>query len=290
MVFAGAYHGGVLTFGSANPLNVPIPWVMAPFNDIAGALALIEENAGRLAAVLIEPMQGAAGCLAADRAFLDALRQACTRHGIVLIFDEVMTSRLSPSGLQGLLGIAPDMTTFGKYLGGGLTFGGFGGTAEILDRFDPRRAASLSHAGTYNNNVLTMAAGLAGLTEVLSEAEIRRVNALGDRLRSNLNDMLARQDVPMLATGVGSLVGLHFTRRKAVRSNADLATDAGGAARRDQLQKLMHLDLLEAGYYIARRGYLSLSLPMGEAEIDGLCAAVEEIVSVRRNLIAEATP
>ena len=289
MAFAGAYHGGVFMFGAAHPLNLPIPWVVAPYNDTAATLALLEANAGRLAAVLVEPMQGSAGCIAGDPDFLRALREACTRHGIVLIFDEVMTSRLSPSGLQGKLGLTPDMTSFGKYLGGGLTFGGFGGRAEILDRFDPRRPGAIAHAGTYNNNVLTMAAGLAGLKQVLSESEIHRVNALGDTLRARLAALIAQHGVPMQATGVGSLIGLHFSRRP-VRSSADLATDPGGAARREQLLKIMHLDLLEQGIYFARRGFISLSLPMGQSEIDGFCAAFEEFLSTRRAIIAEATP
>ncbi len=289
MVFEGAYHGGVLMFGGPHPINLPLPWVVAPYNDAARTLALIAANAGRLAAILVEPLQGAAGCIPADPAFLATLREAATRHGIVLVFDEVMTSRLSPSGLQGRLGITPDMTTFGKYLGGGLTFGGFGGRADILDRFDPRQPGAIAHAGTYNNNVLTMAAGLAGLTRVLSEAALAQVNGLGDSLRERLNALIARHGVPMQATGAGSLVGLHFARRP-VRSTADLAADAAGAARREQLKALMHLDLLAQGVYYARRGYMSLSLPMGEAEIDRFCAAFDDFLSVRRALIMEATP
>src|SRR5690242_17470458 len=104
MVLDGAYHGGVPYLGHGfSPLNVPIPWAVAPYTDTAATLALIGRHAGELAALLIEPMQGSGGALAADRDFLAALRDACTRHGIVLIFDEVMTSRLSPGGLQALL-------------------------------------------------------------------------------------------------------------------------------------------------------------------------------------------
>jgi glutamate-1-semialdehyde 2,1-aminomutase len=234
-------------------------------------------------------MQGGAGCIAADRDFLQALREACTRHSIPLIFDEVMCSRLSPSGLQGKLGITPDMTSFGKYLGGGLTFGAFGGKAEIMDRFDPRRPGYLAHAGTYNNNALTMAGGLAGLKEVLSDAENRRLNALGETLRDRIGALIAEHGVPMAATGVGSIIGLHFTRRP-VRSTVDLQTDPGGAARREQLHKLLHLDLIEAGIYIARRGYVTLSLPMGEADIDRFCDVFGEFLATRRNVIRESTP
>ena len=98
------------------------------------------------------------------------LRAETARHGILLVFDEVITSRLSPGGLQAALGVIPDLTTLGKYLGGGSSFGAFGGRAEIMDRFDPARPDRLFHAGTFNNDVLTMAAGYAGLTEVLSPA------------------------------------------------------------------------------------------------------------------------
>ena len=111
---------------------------------------------------------GAGGCIPGEPDFLQGLRDAATRHGIILIFDEVMTSRLSPGGLQATLGITPDMTTFGKYLGGGMSFGAFGGRA---DDHGPLRSAppdALPHSGTYNNNVLSMAAGVAGLSTVFT--------------------------------------------------------------------------------------------------------------------------
>ena len=168
MVFDGAYHGGVFYFGQhKTEINAPFPWVYATYNDIDGTLALIDKHAAELAAVLIEPMMGSGGGIAASRAFLQALRDACTKHGIVLIFDEVMTSRLSSGGLQKVHGVTPDMTSFGKYLGGGASFGAFGGRADLMARYDPSRADAVSHAGTFNNNVISMAAGLTGLREIL---------------------------------------------------------------------------------------------------------------------------
>ena len=98
-----------------------------------------------------------------------------------------MTSRLSPGGLQPVRGIKPDLTTLGKYIGGGMSFGAFGGRADIMDLFDPRRPDALPHAGTFNNNVLTMSAGLAGLTEVYTPDAARALNARGDALRERLN-------------------------------------------------------------------------------------------------------
>ena len=112
-------------------------------------------------------MIGSGGCIAGRaRVPAHAARRRPTRVGALLIFDEVMTSRLAPGGLQAVHGVKPDLTTFGKYIGGGMSFGAFGGRADIMDLFDPRRPDALPHAGTFNNNVLTMAAGLAGLTEV----------------------------------------------------------------------------------------------------------------------------
>jgi hypothetical protein len=130
----------------------------------------------------------------------------------VLIFDEVMTSRLAPGGLQSVHGVKPDLTTFGKYIGGGMSFGAFGGRADIMDLFDPRRADALPHAGTFNNNVLTMSAGLTGLTEVYTPPAAQALNARGDALRERLNALCRAADAPMQFTGIGSMLAVHMMR------------------------------------------------------------------------------
>jgi glutamate-1-semialdehyde 2,1-aminomutase len=287
MVFDGAYHGGLLMFGhGGSPLNVPFPYVIAPYNDSERTLALIEANARELAAVVIEPMMGSAGGIPAGREFLAALRQACTRHGITLIFDEVMTSRLSPSGLQGALGIIPDMTTLGKYLGGGASFGAFGGRADILDRLDPRRPDAIAHAGTFNNNVMSMAAGLAGLTKVFTPEAAVALNARGDRLRDDLNALAKKRGLPLLATGIGSILGLHFSRQP-VRSPADLEpADAAAKDAETNLRRLFHFDLLAQGQFLARRGFVSLSLPLTDTDCAAFVAAADEFLAVRGPLLA----
>jgi glutamate-1-semialdehyde aminotransferase len=119
-----------------------------------------------------------------------------------------MTGRFSRGGMQKLLGIEPDLTTLAKFVGGGLSFGAFGGRTDLMSRFDPSRPDALQHGGTFNNDVLTMAAGAAGLTQVLTDDEIGRLNALGDRLRDRLNAFAAERDIEFCATGYGSLVGL----------------------------------------------------------------------------------
>jgi glutamate-1-semialdehyde 2,1-aminomutase len=280
LVFQGAYHGGVLSFGAGPaPVNVPHDWVMAPYNDLARTEALIAEHAETLAAILVEPMLGAGGCLPAEPAFLAGLRAAATRHGIVLIFDEVMTSRLSPGGRQGDLGIAPDMTTLGKYIGGGSSFGAFGGRADIMRRFDPREPGALSHAGTFNNNVISMAAGIAGMTKVLTPEAVRALNARGDRLRGDLNAMFRRRGAKLTATGLGSIVGLHGTAGP-VRTLADLA------AADPAIKDLVFFDLVARGFYMARRGFIALSLPISDAETKGFIEAFDDIIAVRGPLIA----
>jgi glutamate-1-semialdehyde 2,1-aminomutase len=273
MVFEGAYHGSVFHFASAQgtAINAPFPFVVATYNDADEARRLVAEHAHELAAVIVEPLQGSGGVIPGDADFLRALREATAEHDVLLVFDEVMTSRLSTGGLQRVLGITPDLTTFGKYLGGGFAFGAFGGRADLLARFDPSRPDSLPHAGTFNNAVLTMAAGAAGLTKVYTDTEVDRLNGLGDRLRDRLNAHAAEHDLDFLATGYGSMVGLHFTRGP-VRTVADVPTAA-------ELRALLHLDLLEHGYSYARRGFVALSLPLGEPEVDGFAASVERLLS-----------
>jgi glutamate-1-semialdehyde 2,1-aminomutase len=270
LVFAGAYHGGILTFNHGiSPLNPPFEWVVGDYNNAASSARLIEQHAHELAAVIVEPLQGAAGVIPGDHDFLHTLRDATAAHDVLLVFDEVMTSRLSTGGMQKLLEIRPDLTTLAKFVGGGLSFGAFGGRADLMSRFDPSRPDAFQHGGTFNNDVLTMAAGAAGLTRVLTADEIARVNRLGDRLRDRLSSV-GTERVPLHATGHGSLVGIHFTDGP-VRSEADVP-DA------PELRALLHLHMVERGFSYGRRGFIALSLPLGEAEIDAFAAAAEEFV------------
>ena len=277
----GGYHGGVLYFAhGGSPVNAPFDYVLGRFNDADHCRDLIRQHADDLACVIVEPVQGSGGCIPGSEEFLSCLRQETRAAGALLIFDEVMTSRLGPGGFQGLTDIHADLTSFGKYLGGGLTFGAFGGRADIMDRYDPRRPDAWPHAGTFNNNVLTMTAGLTGLTKVLTPEASVRLNENGDRLRGRLNDLAETHGLPMQFTGRGSMIGTHF-RGGEIR-NADDA-DAG----RNELRPLMHLDLLDQGIYAAARGAFLLSLPHGEPEFDALLAAMDEFMQTRRALIAQ---
>lgn len=274
LVFEGGYHGGMLSFAHGPaPGNIPFPYVFARYNDLEGALEKIEQHAHELAAIVVEPMMGGGGCIPAQPTFLQGLRDAATRHDIILIFDEVMTSRLSPGGLQAKLGIIPDMTTFGKYLGGGMSFGAFGGREAIMRRFDPSQPDALPHSGTYNNNVLTMAAGVAGLSEVFTPQAADALTETGETLKARLNALGERHGVPVQVTGVGSILCAHFQDEPIHEPRDTEHTPAAGRA-------LFHLEMLARGFYMARRGFLALSLPLTSDDYDAFVDAFDDVLAV----------
>jgi glutamate-1-semialdehyde 2,1-aminomutase len=278
LVFRGGYHGGLLTFKDGpSPVNAPYDVLLAEYNDVAAARALLREHAGSVACVLVEPMLGSSGCIPGDPAFLAALREATRQAGALLIFDEVMTSRTGAGGLQARFGIRPDLTTLGKYIGGGSSFGAFGGRADVMTLFDPARPGALPHAGTFNNNVISMAAGHAGLTQVYTPEAAERHTARGDALRGELAQTFRAAGAPFQVTGVGSLLAVHPVTVP-VKSPRDLSQGD------PRLLELLFLDLLERGYYIAPRGYMALSLALTASQLAGFVQAVAEILRTRADL------
>jgi glutamate-1-semialdehyde 2,1-aminomutase len=282
MVFHGGYHGGVLYFVSGgSPVNMPYEYVVAPYNDIEGTKALLAKHGEELFAVLLEPMQGSHGCLPGDVDFLKAVREETRARGITMIFDEVMTSRLSPGGLQARHGVIPDMTTLGKYIGGGMSFGAFGGKREIMELFDPTKPDALPHAGTFNNNALTMAAGVAGYGEVYTAEAAKTLNDRGDSIRERLNAICRKAGVAFQFSGIGSMMTAHATARP-IKTAADIASS------NQDVKELFFFDMSAAGIWIARRGFVALNVMIGDAEGDRFVAAVEEFVSARKALLQAA--
>lgn len=268
-VFDGGYHGGVLTFGGGgSPVNVPHQWEVCRYNDLADVRARFAPHGADIAAVLVEPMQGSGGCIPAAPGFLAGLRELCDEAGALLVFDEVMTSRLAVGGAQELEGVGADLTTLGKYLGGGFSFGAFGGRADLMAAFDTGAGGALGHAGTFNNNVVTMAAGLAA-AELVTAPVLAATNERGDRLRDALNGVFAERGLPMCVTGTGSLMTVHGTAGP-VRSTADLV------ASDDRWKELFFFDALEAGFFLARRGFIALSIEISDADIDALVAHADK--------------
>jgi glutamate-1-semialdehyde 2,1-aminomutase len=281
LVFGGGYHGGVFYFrGHGSPLNAPFEFLLGRYNDLEALETLVRPHRQELAAILVEPMQGTTGCIPAERGFLAGLRALANKSGALLIFDEVMTSRLAPGGLQEVHGILPNLTTLGKYLGGGMSFGAFGGRAEIMERFDPRRPDAFQHAGTFNNNVLTMNAGLVGLTELYTPENARALNQWGDRLRHRLNAVVRRSRLAMQFTGIGSMMSVHMADGP-IRSEEDAARGNGA------LRDLFWFDLVSSGIWFAKFGMFALSIALDEEDGDKLVAAVEEFAQTRAPLFGQ---
>jgi glutamate-1-semialdehyde 2,1-aminomutase len=280
VVFSGAYHGGGLTFvNGPGALNLPFHFIEMPYNDPDRARDLLDQHPKSLAAVLVEPMTSSGGCIPATPAFLKVLREGTEKNDTLLIFDEVITSRLAPNGAHEALGVRPDLITLGKYLGGGMSFGAFGGRAEIMDRFDPAKKNYWPHAGTFNNNVLTMAAGHAALTEVFTPEEARKLNARGDALRSELNSLSRDKGYAMQFTGTGATMNVHMVLGKIERP-ADAAK--GDIALRD----LFFFEAISKGIYLARRGMINVSLVLSSADIQRLVVAVTDFVGTNEHLLA----
>jgi glutamate-1-semialdehyde 2,1-aminomutase len=234
--------------------------VKGTYNDVPGTRSALNAHGASLAAVVVEPMMGSAGCIPATAEFLAMLREETQRIGALLIFDEVMTSRLAPGGVQELHRIKPDVTTLGKFWGGGFAFGAFGGSRAVMKHLDLRAGGTLSQGGTFNNNVMAMAAGLVGARDVYTPDACRRLNAQGDTLREQLNELGRSLGLGFHATGIGAVLTTHW-------QGAPITHPAQVEAADSPRRRLFHLELLERGFYIARRGMVNLSLPMQASDI-----------------------
>ncbi|KAL3445039.1 pyridoxal phosphate-dependent transferase [Aspergillus insuetus] len=281
IVFEGAYHGGVLTFvhGVASNTVDRNDWIIGQYNDVEGTKRLIAESKDIAAAVLLEGMQGAGGCIPATAEFLHAVQEAAKANGIIFILDEVMTSRLAPGGLQSVvlhpergIPLSPDLTTLGKWIAGGLTIGAFGGRHDLLSVYDPR-SSNISHSGTFNNNTLAMNVGYKSMTSVYTPEACIGLNELGDKLRHGLNALA--KGTKMTVTGVGSVMTIHFLPaggKKEVLSVKDLRIES--ESEDAVLRDLFWFYMIERGFWIAHRGMLSLIVGTSSEEIDQFIDAV----------------
>jgi len=245
--------------------------VVLPWNDPEASLRTIEKHARDLACVICEPIQGVAGVIPPAPGFLQVLREVTERHGIVLIFDEVITFRLSAGGAQAVFGVQPDMTTFGKIIGGGLAVGAFGGRADIMAVFDPRGGKpKVAQGGTFNANPLTMAAGLATLRALTPDA-YAHLDRLGDRLRDKIRAFFRGRRAKAQVTGQGSLFCLHWTSKR--------VADFRGSRPTDPEQPLRtYIGLLNEGILLSQRGMGAVSTAMGDAEVDRFVEALGKVL------------
>jgi glutamate-1-semialdehyde 2,1-aminomutase len=248
---------------------------MVDYNDRAQLEAAMLEEGGEVAAIILEPVTGT-GVFEGTPEYFAVARRLADRYGALLICDEVITLRLAFGGFQEVLGVRPDLTTMGKIIGGGLPVGAFGGRADVMAIFDPSTPHHLHHSGTFNGNLMTMAAGCVTL-DLLTQIEIERISTLGERLADGLRGLLAeRPDLQGFVNSCGSLLHVNFGTDGEVRKFSDLNLDSPMAAR-------FHLAALEEGVYFAPRGFMNTSTAMDEQAIDDVlesCSrALERVAS-----------
>jgi glutamate-1-semialdehyde 2,1-aminomutase len=279
----GAYHGShddvfVSTHtgpDDAGPADRPHPVARAgglgrsalvdtlvfPFNDVDATVAVLREAGPELAAVLVEPVMGSAGMIPADPGWIAAVREVTTEVGALLVVDEVITFRLTVSGGQGWFGIAPDLSCFGKMLGGGFPLGAFGGRADVMAAFDPTgEGPEVAHPGSMN----AWSVGLAACQATLGHLDADRIadlNARGDDLRARLQAVADRRGAPLRMTGAGSLLGLHLTDRR-VRTYRDTWAEDR------ELAHGVFLGLVSEGVLTDPRGAACLSTVTTEDDLD----------------------
>lgn len=224
--FTGCYHGhsdamlvkagsGVMTQGIPDSAGVPAgcteDTLSAVYNDLGSVEALFDANRDQIAAVIVEPVGANMGVVPPEEGFLEGLRSLCTKNGALLIFDEVITGfRLGPDGAQGYFGVTPDLTTFGKIIGGGMPVGAYGGSRQIMSMVAP--AGPVYQAGTLSGNPVAMAAGMAQLTILKEHPDIyKKLNETGDWFFAEVKTILREAGLPWQVNHVGSLGSIFFT-------------------------------------------------------------------------------
>ncbi|NIK74009.1 glutamate-1-semialdehyde 2,1-aminomutase [Thermonema lapsum] len=226
--FEGCYHGhgdsfliaagsGAATTGAPNSPGVTPgtaqDTLIAPYNDLQAVEALIAQYPEQIAAIIVEPVAGNMGCVLPKPGYLQGLRDLCDKHGIVLIFDEVMTGfRLAPGGAQERFGVFPDLTTLGKIIGGGMPVGAYGGKREIMEKVSP--SGKVYQAGTLSGNPVAMAAGLAILRELRENSAIyARLESIGDKLYKGMKGELEKRGLHYTMNKIGSMLNVFFTEQ-----------------------------------------------------------------------------
>ncbi len=266
--FDGCYHGhadsllvragsGALTFGNPDSAGVPAAFtqhtIVLPYNDFEAVTAAFAANQDQIAGIIIEPVPGNAGLYLPKPGYLEFLREITASHGSLLIFDEVMTGfRLAKGGAQERFKITPDLSTFGKVIGGGLPVGAFGGRAEIMDYLAP--LGPVYQAGTLSGNPLAMAAGIANLQELLATDAYAKLEQLGAQLAAGMRDAAKSAGVPVQFNQCGSMFCGYFTDQP-VHNLADAMHSD-----RERFKRYFH-GLLDSGVYLApsqfEAGFLS---------------------------------
>ncbi len=258
---------------------------IAPFNDLEATESILQKHHDRIAGIIMEPMLGSGGLIYPQAGYLQGMRELADRYQVLLVFDEIITFRLSRGGLQELEEVQPDLTALGKLIGGGYPVGAFGGRAEIMARFDPNHPESVAHSGTFGGNNNTLAVGLVAL-EMYGQGEADRINGLGDRLRHGFQSAVGRVGIRGRAGGCGSLVGTIWTGRE-LNNAKDVVL---GFLESGDLSAVLHWEMLNRGIFFASRGMYVISTVMDEAIIDKVVAEFEGALEVIKPYAAEINP
>ena len=268
---ADAPHS-VPTAGGISP-NATSEVIVLPYNNEDALERLVRRHRDELACVILDPKTG---ILPVSKEFVQAVRRITAENDVLLILDEVVGFRVARGGAQEYYGISPDLSAFGKLIGGGFPVGGFGGRADIMALFDNSGAPTgFFQSGTFSAHAMVMAAGLATLQQLTPNA-FAHMNGLGERLRAGLDDVAARTDAPFQGVVLGSLFSVYFTDEPLIDYRS-LASSDGAMAHR------VFLSLLNQGYYLSQGLSMNaLSLPMDESHIDGLVQAFETAIEEAR--------
>lgn len=260
-----------IPYARGTPQGVLDDVVVIPFNDIDGAVSLIRAHGASLAGVLVDPMPNRAGLVPAEPAYIRALAEVCYEVGALLIFDEVISFRLGHGGAQGLWGAEPDITTFGKIMGGGFPVGALGGRVEVMAVFDPTSGKpALPGGGTFSANPVTMRAGEAAM-RLLDEAAFSRLDSMGAQMRAGLDRILRDRGFAGRTTGRGSLLQIHFSDRE-LRDYRSARPEPAEL----RLRNAFVGALLDRGVIISTTGLMALSTVMAEDDLAEVLSAMGE--------------
>jgi glutamate-1-semialdehyde 2,1-aminomutase len=259
--------------------------IVVPYNDLPALEAALKAHKDRIAAVIVEPMPGGAGDIPSLPGYLVGVRELTRKYGVLMIADEIITLRLSLGGAQKLYGFDADLTTVGKFIGGGFPVGAFGGRKDLMSQFDPRQPNFLAQSGTFNGNNVSMAAGIANMKH-FDEDTVKQHNALGARMRKGFNDAFLEVGICGQMTGVGPMGTVHWTDGAIVNAyqSAVALRDAG------ELPKLVHLAMLNRGVFIPMRSQYAVSTPMSDAQVDFAIEAFVDALRDLKSVVAEIAP
>ncbi|NWD04172.1 aspartate aminotransferase family protein [Pseudomonas gingeri] len=287
--FEGSYHGSyddvswsvnppAAKIGSpleptAVPESAGLPSGMGrvlvlPYNDLRGTQALLEKHAGKVAALLVEPLANRMGLILPDRAFIAGLRDLCSNYGIALIFDEVIAFRVGYHGAQGLLGIGPDLTTLGKVIGGGFPVGAVVGREEWMCITEPGCKDGVKHTGTFNANPVTMAAGIAVLVQLTAD-KFSWLNTLGEYVRASLRSVIA--GLPLQVDGEGSLFKITASASRTTDYRSSLLAN-------NEWEETMSLALMVKGFLLTNKLHGCVATTTTVAEVDSLVSEFAKLL------------